>query len=45
MKNLDEKELEKVKGGFSFWAFASIVSATIFVVGVLDGIARPLRCN
>lgn len=45
MKKLDKKELENVKGGFGFWALAGIVSAAIFVVGVVDGIARPLKCN
>lgn len=45
MKKLNEKELGEIKGGFGFWSFAGLVSATIFIVGVLDGIARPLRCN
>ena len=45
MKKLDGKELKEMKGGFGFWSFAGIVSAAIFVVGVLDGIARPLKCN
>ena len=45
MNRLDEKQLKNMKGGFGFWSFAGIVSATIFIVGVLDGIARPLKCN
>lgn len=45
MNKLDKEELEKVKGGISFWGIAGIISAAIFIVGVLDGIARPLKCN
>ena len=45
MKKLDQKELEKVKGGIGFWGAAGIIAGVIFIVGVLDGIARPLRCN
>jgi len=45
MKKLDKKELEEVKGGIGFWGAAGIIAAAIFIVGVLDGIARPLRCN
>mgnify|MGYP004474273913 CR=1 FL=1 len=45
MKKIDNKNLKEIKGGFGFWSFAGIVTAVIFVVGVLDGIARPLKCN
>ena len=45
MKKLNEKELTQVKGGIGFWGAAGIIAAVIFVVGVLDGIARPLKCN
>lgn len=45
MKKLNNEELEKIKGGISFWGVAGIISAAIFVIGVFDGIARPLRCN
>lgn len=45
MKKLDEKQLENMKGGIGFWAIAGIVSAAIFIVGVFDGIARPIKCN
>lgn len=45
MKRLNKKELEETKGGIGFWAVAGIISAAIFIVGVLDGIARPLKCN
>lgn len=45
MKKLNNQELEGIKGGIGFWAVAGIISAAIFIVGVLDGIARPLKCN
>lgn len=45
MKKLDKKELEDIKGGIGFWGIAGIVSAVVFIVGVIDGIARPLKCN
>ena len=46
MRKLEGKELENVTGGgLGFWAVAGLVSAAIFIVGVLDGIARPLKCN
>lgn len=45
MKKLDQKDLKNMKGGIGFWAVAGIISAAIFIVGVLDGIARPLKCN
>lgn len=45
MKKLDNNELKNVKGGIGFWGIAGIVSAAIFIVGVIDGIARPLKCE
>lgn len=45
MNRLNQKDLESIKGGIGFWGIAGIVSAAIFIVGVLDGIARPLKCN
>ena len=46
MKKLDNKKLEEVKGGgFGFWSIVGTISAVVFIVGILDGIARPLKCN
>lgn len=45
MNRLDREELKNVKGGIGFWTVAGIISTVIFIVGVLDGIARPLKCN
>ena len=45
MKVVKDDELEEVKGGIGFWGIAGIVSAVIFIIGVVDGIARPAKCN
>lgn len=46
MKELSEKELkETIGGGISGWLVASFVAIAAFAVGVLDGIARPIKCN
>ena len=46
MKNIKEKELENIKGGaISGWGILGIGALVAFLSGVLDGIARPSRCN
>lgn len=45
MSRVKEEELKEVKGGIGFWGIAGIVSAVIFIIGVVDGIARPVKCN
>ena len=35
MKKLKDEELVKINGGFSGWV----------VAGIIDGIARPKKCN
>ena len=45
MVKLNSEELKNVQGGFGAWAIAGIISACVFIVGVIDGISRPLRCN
>ena len=45
MKKLNHNELKEVKGGFGFWGIAGLVGIGIFVVGVFDGITRPLKCR
>ncbi len=46
MEKLSEKSLKKVKGGASFWAIVGVISAALaFIGGVLDGYARPTKCN
>ena len=45
MNRLSTQELKQVKGGFGGWLLAGIIAATIFVVGIFDGITRPLKCR
>ena len=45
MVRLNNEELKDVQGGFGAWAIAGLISACVFVIGVIDGIARPIRCN
>ena len=49
MKELNNKELMKVEGGsFSFGVgalIAGIAAGVTFIIGVIDGIVRPLKCN
>lgn len=46
MKNLNEKELKEINGGgLGVWSIAGIIAGAIFIIGLLDGIARPLKCN
>lgn len=45
MNNISKENLEKLEGGVSIWLGVAIVAAVIFVVGVVDGYVRPLKCN
>ncbi len=45
MTKLNNLELKKVRGGISGWAIAGIISGCIFLIGVFDGISRPIKCN
>ena len=46
MKELNEQELKEVQGGgISLGTGLLIVAGVTFVVGFIDGIVRPLRCN
>ena len=45
MKEVEEKELEKVEGGISVWAAIGIGAAIVFAIGAVDGYIRPLKCN
>lgn len=46
MEKLTNNNLKNIKGGASFWAIAGIVVAALaFIGGVLDGYARPTKCN
>ncbi len=44
--NLTEKELKHIKGGsISLGAGLLIIAGIVFIVGVIDGYVRPLKCN
>ncbi len=46
MKELSETELKTVQGGGISIGVAAVVTIGIaFLVGVLDGIIRPLKCH
>ncbi len=46
MEELSDLELMDVQGGgISFGTGLIIVAGVAFLIGVVDGIVRPLRCN
>ena len=45
MKKIEDQDLNTISGGFSGWAVAGISILVTFVAGVIDGIARPKKCN
>lgn len=46
MKNLTDNELKNVDGGgFNVGLLVGIGAAVTFIIGIIDGIVRPLRCN
>ena len=45
MKKLNDFELKNVEGGMTVWAAVGVGLAITFVAGVLDGIARPVKCR
>ena len=45
MKELKKDELIKIDGGISTWGAIGIGAGIVYLIGVLDGIFRPLKCN
>lgn len=46
MDKLNKKELMEISGGgISFGTGLLIAAGVIFVIGVIDGYVRPLKCN
>ncbi len=46
MDKLEKEKLENVTGGgISVWGIFGIIAAVVFIVGVIDGISRPVKCG
>lgn len=46
MYNLSKKELQNIKGGsISLGAGLAIGAGIVFLIGVIDGFVRPLKCR
>lgn len=45
MQKLTNKELIMVEGGFAICGLLGIVGGLAFLVGIIDGFVRPLKCN
>jgi len=44
MKTLKNEELKKIQGG-GLGACLLIGAGVVFLIGVIDGYTRPLKCN
>ena len=46
MKKIEECELKQINGGgLSGWAIAGISALGTLLIGVLNGIVHPTKCN
>ena len=46
MNDLSIKKLEEIKGGeVSFLTVVGIITAIVFIVGVIDGFVNPNKCG
>ena len=46
MKEINLKDLKEIKGGgISIWGGIGIGAVVTFLIGVIDGFVRPLKCN
>ena len=45
MEKVELEDLKKIEGGISIWGAIGIGSAVVFIIGVIDGFFRPLKCN
>ena len=46
MLEIKNDDLKNIKGGgISIWGGIGIASGIIFLIGVIDGFVRPLKCN
>lgn len=46
MINLTNEDLKEINGGgINFGLIAGIAAGVTFLIGLIDGIIRPLKCN
>lgn len=45
MNELSEKKLHEINGGSKILAGLLIIGGITFLIGVIDGYIRPLKCN
>ena len=45
MKTLNNEELKNINGGISFGLLALLGGAITFIIVILDGLTRPLKCR
>lgn len=45
MKYLNDIELKNINGGINFGLLSILGGIVTFVIGILDGITRPLKCR
>lgn len=45
MKELNSSELSSINGGNHLAIGLAIIAGVTFIIGVIDGYVRPLRCN
>lgn len=46
MREIPKEQLKKVEGGgIGFWGVCGLIALGAFLIGVFDGIARPVECG
>ena len=46
MTKINEEDLRNIQGGgLSVWGAIGIGTIVTFLIGVIDGFVRPLKCN
>lgn len=46
ISEINNNELKKIEGGaVNPWAVIGISAGVVFLIGILDGFFRPLKCN
>ena len=45
MERVEQESLKNIEGGISIWGAVGIGAAVVFIIGVVDGFFRPLKCN